>query len=139
MKKVCIYCRVNSPKQADGSAERMELQIARCKKAANLHNFTVVDEVRDFGKSSFEKVSNRRALNEMIERSRRGEFEVVVIPTLKVFSLNVEIANDIYEKIKETGAEVISDNDGEVDEKMMQKLKGAAIYGRMFGENDNQN
>ena len=75
----------------------------------------------------------------MIERSRRGEFEVVVIPTLKVFSLNVEIANDIYEKIKETGAEVISDNDGEVDEKMMQKLKGAAIYGRMFGENDNQN
>ena len=32
-----------------------------------------------------------------------------------------------------------ADNDGEVDEKMMQKLKGAAIYGRMFGENDNQN
>ena len=49
------------------------------------------------------------------------------------------VANDIYEKIKETGAEVISDNYGEVDEKMMQKLKGAAIYGRMFGENDNQN
>ena len=139
MKKVCIYCRVNSPEQANGSAERMETQIARCKKQANLHNFTVVDEVRDFGESSFEKVSSRRALNEMIERSRRGEFEAVVIPTLKVFSLNVEIANDIYEKIKETGVEVISDNEGEVDENMIKKLKGAVIYGRMFGENDNQN
>ena len=139
MKKVCFYCRVNSPEQAEGTAERMAKQIERCRNVANLHNFTVVDEIRDFGKSSFEKVSSRRALNEMIERSRRGDFEAVVIPTLKVFSLNVEIANDIYEKIKETGAEVISDNDGKVDDEMMWKMKGAAIYGRMLGENDNQN
>ena len=68
MKKVCIYCRVNSPEQAEGTAKRMESQIAKCKNAAKLHNFTIVDEIRDFGKSSFEKVSSRRALNEMIER-----------------------------------------------------------------------
>ena len=48
MKKVCIYCRVNSPEQAEGTAERMAKQIERCRNVADLHNFTVVDEMRDF-------------------------------------------------------------------------------------------
>lgn len=137
MKKVCIYCRVNSPKQAEGTAERMEMQIAKCRNVANLHNFTVVDEMRDFGKNSFEKASRRRALNEMIERSRSGEFDTVVIPSLKVFSLNADIANGIYEKIRQNGVEVISANEGEVKDEMMKKLKEAAHYGRMLGKNNN--
>ena len=42
-----------------------------------------------------------------------------------------------YEKIKETGVEVISANEGEVKNEVMEMLKEAAHYGRMFSENDN--
>ena len=93
MKKVCIYCRVNSPEQAEGTAERMAKQIERCRNVADLHNFTVVDEMRDFCGHSMEEVNRRRALNEMIAKARRGEFNSVVIPSLKVLSLDADVAH----------------------------------------------
>jgi DNA invertase Pin-like site-specific DNA recombinase len=114
MKKVCFYCRVNSSEQAEGTAERMAKQIERCRNVADLHNFTVVDEMRDFCGHSMEEVNRRRALNEMIAKARRGEFNSVVIPSLKVLSLDVDVGHVVYEKIKETGVEVISANEGEV-------------------------
>ena len=137
MKKVCIYCRVNSPEQAEGTAERMAKQIERCRNVADLHNFTVVDEMRDFCGHSMEEVNRRRALNEMIAKARRGEFNSVVIPSLKVLSLDADVAHVVYEKIKETGVEVISANEGEVKNEVMEMLKEAAHYGRMLSENDN--
>ena len=137
MKKVCIYCRVNSHEQAEGATERMEKKIARCNDVATLHNFTVVDEVREFCGHSIAEVSSRRALNEMIVKARRGEFDSVVIPSLKVFSLNADVAHVVYEKIKETGVEIISANEGQVKDEVMEMLKEAAHYGRMFSENDN--
>lgn len=137
MKKVCIYCRVNSHEQAEGTAERMAKQIERCRNVADLHNFTVVDEMRDFCGHSMEEVNRRRALNEMIAKARRGEFNSVVIPSLKVLSLDADVAHVVYEKIKETGVEVISANEGEVKNEVMEMLKEVAHYGRMFSENDN--
>ena len=137
MKKVCFYCRVNSPEQAEGTAERMAKQIERCRNVADLHNFTVVDEMRDFCGHSMEEVNRRRALNEMIAKARRGEYNSVVIPSLKVLSLDADVAHVVYEKIKETGVEVISANEGEVKNEVMEMLKEAAHYGRMFSENDN--
>ena len=65
------------------------------------------------------------------------EFESVVIPSLKVFSLNADVAHVVYEKIKETGVEIISANEGQVKDEVMEMLKEAAHYGRMFSENDN--
>ena len=137
MKKVCIYCRVNSHEQAEGTAERMAKQIERCRNVADLHNFTVVDEMRDFCGHSMEEVNRRRALNEMIAKARRGEFNSIVIPSLKVLSLDADVAHVVYEKIKETGVEVISANEGEVKNEVMEMLKEVAHYGRMFSENDN--
>lgn len=122
MKKVCIYCRVSSHEQAEGTAERMAKQIERCRNVADLHNFTVVDEMRDYCGHSIEEVNRRRALNEMIAKARRGEFNSVVIPSLKVLSLDADVAHVVYEKIKETGVEVISANEGEVKNEVMEML-----------------
>ena len=98
MKKVCIYCRVNSHEQAEATAERMAKQIERCRNVADLHTFTVVDEMRDFCGHGMEEVNRRRALNEMIAKARRGEFNSVVIPSLKVLSLDADVAHVVYEK-----------------------------------------
>ena len=84
-----------------------------------------------------EEVNRRRALNEMIAKARRGEFNSIVIPSLKVLSLDADVAHVVYEKIKETGVEVISANEGEVKNEVMEMLKEVAHYGRMFSENDN--
>ena len=43
----------------------------------------------------------------------------------------------LYTRSKETGVEVISANEGEVNNEVMEMLKEAAHYGRMFSENDN--
>ena len=93
--------------------------------------------MRDFCGHSMEEVNRRRALNEMIAKARRGEFNSIVIPSLKVLSLDADVAHVVYEKIKETGVEVISANEGEVKNEVMEMLKEVAHYGRMFSENDN--
>ena len=100
MKKVCFYCRVNSPEQAEGTAERKAKQIERCRNVADLHNFTVVDEMRDFCGHSMEEVNRRRALNEMIAKARRGEFNSVVIPSLKVLSLDADVSDLLGFKVR---------------------------------------
>ena len=95
MKKLVIYARFSSENQRE---ESIEAQIRACKEYAKSNKYLVVGEYIDRAFTGTN--DNRPEFQRMLEESKKGYFEVVLVHKLDRFSRNVEQTIRIFQNLK---------------------------------------
>ena len=103
MKKIVIYARFSSENQRE---ESIDAQLRACKDYARSHKYLVVGEYVDRAFTGTN--DNRPEFQKMIEDSRRGNFELVLVHKLDRFSRNVEQTIRYISELRDSGVELKS-------------------------------
>ena len=100
---IVIYARYSSEAQKEDSIIQ---QVNECKKYAELHGHTVIDEYKDKAESG--RTDNRPNLQRMLRDSRSGAFEAVLVWKFDRFSRNMRDALNNEYILEQNGVEIIS-------------------------------
>lgn len=103
MKKVVLYARFSSENQRD---ESIDAQIRACKEYAKSHKYLAVGEYIDRAFTGTN--DNRPEFQRMLEDSRNGYFDIVLVHKLDRFSRNVEQTIRYISELKDNGVELKS-------------------------------
>ena len=103
MKKIVIYARFSSENQRE---ESIDAQLRACKDYAKNHKYLVVGEYVDRAFTGTN--DNRPEFQKMIEDSRKGNFELVLVHKLDRFSRNVEQTIRYISELRDSGVELKS-------------------------------
>ena len=128
MKNAVIYARYSSDKQNEMSIEG---QIAECRKYAEENDITVIQEYTD---RAFTATTDRRpSFLRMIDDSRHGNFEIILVYQLDRFARNRQDSGYYKKILAENGVKVVSakeyiseDSSGVITEGMLE------IFGEYF-------
>lgn len=103
MKKIVIYARFSSENQRE---ESIEAQLRACKEYAKIHKYLVVGEYIDRAFTGTNE--NRPEFQKMLEDSKKGYFEIVLVHKLDRFSRNVEQTIRYISELRDNGVELKS-------------------------------
>ena len=103
MKKVVIYARFSSDNQRE---ESIDAQIRACRTYAGSNGWIIVREYCDRGISGTS--DNRPEFLQMIEDSKTGNFDAIIVHKLDRFSRNVQQTIGYISELKDNGVELKS-------------------------------
>ncbi len=103
MKKIVVYARFSSENQRE---ESIDAQLRACRDYARSHKYLVVGEYVDRAFTGTN--DNRPEFQKMIEDSRRGNFDLVLVHKLDRFSRNVEQTIRYISELRDSGVELKS-------------------------------
>ena len=103
MKKVVIYARFSSDNQRE---ESIDAQIRACRTYASSNGWIIVREYCDRGISGTS--DNRPEFLQMIEDSKTGNFDAIIVHKLDRFSRNVQQTIGYISELKDNGVELKS-------------------------------
>lgn len=103
MKKIVVYARFSSENQRE---ESIDAQLRACRDYARSHKYLVIGEYVDRAFTGTN--DNRPEFQKMIEDSRRGNFDLVLVHKLDRFSRNVEQTIRYISELRDSGVELKS-------------------------------
>lgn len=112
-KRAAIYIRVSTEEQ--GAKETDEIQFHEVTKWAEFHPSQTAPYIinkhhiyRDIGYSGVTSVEERKALSELVEAARRGEFEVILVWKIDRLFRNNELLLRFIREMNEISVDVIA-------------------------------
>jgi site-specific DNA recombinase len=125
MTKAAIYARFSSDLQSDRSIEDQQVL---CREFAQRSAMTVVATFEDRARSGA-SILGRDGLLSLMERSRTGEFDTVVVEALDRLSRDQEDLAGIYKRLSFAGIKIIAVHEGQADQ-MQIGIRG--LVGALF-------
>ena len=111
MKRAAIYARFSTDLQNERSIED---QVALCRRHAERNGLLVVEIFEDRARSGA-SVLNRDGLLRLVEQSKVGAFDVVVVEALDRLSRDMEDLAGLHKRLTFRGIEIQAVNDGRAD------------------------
>lgn len=131
--RIVIYVRYSTTNQREESAEA---QIRACEEYARKHNMIVVKIYKDLGFSASKDIKKRLEFNQMIEDSKKGEFDAVLVHKIDRFARSQLDYLRNEQKLNENGVELISVGQPFINSKDGKMIKSFLITSaEIFSEN----